>query len=181
MKKLILTIAILTFTVNVWSQSFKYLVKDIPNNLFKDVIVESPAYMSDNLVNEYGGDYILPRIALKNVATLFKISGTISTGALIYDQSTKNIEPEAWIGSGPIFSLRQYKPNELGDPYQTFGIGIGLLVGTNVNSPSFDLSQLKGTLHVEISKWASIGYGYAIITPTPDRRHALLFNTRFDF
>ena len=186
MKKLILIVILLVSVLSVQAQSFKYLVGDIPNNLFKDVVIENPTYMSSSLVKS-GDVYLLPRLATSNTATLFKLSGTISTGAMVYDQQTKSIEPEAWVGSGPVFSLRQYKPDELGNAYQTFGVGLGLLVGTNfvtnqdVDEPIFNLSQLKGTLHFEIRDWASIGYGYAIITPNPDRRHAILFNTRFDF
>jgi hypothetical protein len=187
MKKLILISILFVLVLSVQAQSFKYLVGDIPNNLFKDVVIENPTYMSSSLVKS-GDVYLLPRLATSNTATLFKLSGTISTGAMVYDQQTKSIEPEAWVGSGPVFSLRQYKPDALGNAYQTFGVGLGLLVGTNVelvgtnvDEPIFNLSQLKGTLHFEIRDWASIGYGYAIITPNPDRRHAILFNTRFDF
>lgn len=180
MKKLILIVILLVSVLSVQAQSFKYLVGDIPNNFFKDVVVENPTYMSSSLVKS-GDVYLLPRLATSNTATLFKLSGAISTGAMVYDQLTKSIEPEAWVGSGPVFSLRQYKPDALGNAYQTFGVGLGLLVGTNVDEPIFNLSQLKGTLHFEIRDWASIGYGYAIITPNTNRRHAILFNTRFDF
>lgn len=180
MKKLILTLIFIVSVISIQAQSFKYLVGDVPDNLFKDVVVENPTYMSSSLVKS-GDVYLLPRLSETNTATLFKLSGTISTGAMVYDTESKSIEPEAWLGSGPVFSFRQYKADPLGNPYQTFGIGAGLLVGTNIDSPSFDLSQLKATLHVEIRDWASVGYGYAIITPNTNRRHALLFNTRFDF
>ena len=180
MKKLILIAVLLMSVISIQAQSFKYLVGDIPDNLFKDVVIENPGYVSSNMVKS-GNVYLLPRLATTNSVTLFKLSGTISTGAMVYDKSTKSIEPEAWVGSGPIFSFRQYKPNELGNANQTFGVGVGLLVGTNVDDPVFNISQLKGTVHFEISNWASIGYGYAIITANPDRRHAILFNTRFDF
>jgi hypothetical protein len=180
MKKLILIAILFMSVLSSQAQSFKYVVGDIPNNLFKDVVVENPTYMSASLVKS-GDVYLLPRLATSNIATLFKLSGTISTGAMVYDTDTKSIEPEAWLGTGPTFSLRQYKPDALGNAYQTFGIGLGLLVGTNVDNPVFDISQLKGTIHFEIRDWASIGYGYAIITPNSSRRHAILFNTRFDF
>ena len=180
MKKLILIATLFVSVFAVQAQSFKYLVGDIPDNLFKDVKVENPTYISSSLVKS-GDIYLLPRLNTSNVATLFKLSGTISTGAMTYDTDTKTIEPEAWLGSGPVFSIRQYKPDELGNAYQTFGVGLGLIIGTNVDNPVFDVSQLKGTLHFEIRDWASIGYGYAIITSNSNRRHAILFNTRFDF
>jgi len=180
MKKVILFFVILMSVFTVQAQSFKYLVGDVPDNLFKDVVIENPSYVSSDLL-KVGDNYMLPRVATTNTITLFKLSGTISTGAMVYDTKTKSIEPEAWLGSGPVFSVRQYKADDLGNPYKNFGVGIGLLVGTNINSPAFDLSQLKAIVHFEVRDWASIGYGYAMITPNSDRRHAILFNTVFDF
>ena len=161
MKKLIIILSLLFIMAGLSAQGpFSYLISPLPENLFKP-------------------DKDGVRLARANTVILFKLNGVVNTGALTYNSDTKSFEPDAWIGTGPAFSIRKYKSDGSGNPLEQFGLGAGALLGTSLIDINF--RQLRTVLNFEIGNRFSIGYGYAAITDMPNKRHSILFNVRFDF
>jgi hypothetical protein len=168
MKKLLIIFAFLFIGIGLSAQKWNYLARPLPENLFVEKRISTTT-----------GLRTLPRIVEKSSVTLFKLNGAISTGALTYDSEAKKLNPDIWVGAGPILSFRKYKPDETGVAYQVFGVGAGAILGASVTE--INLGALKVVLLIEIGSRFSFGYGYAVVTNTPNLRHSILFNTRFDF
>jgi hypothetical protein len=167
MKKIIFVLVFL-LSLPVMAQNthkWGYLTRPLPENMFIEKKISESS--------------TTPRLVEKNNIMLFKLNGAISAGALTYNSDTKTLEPGVWVGAGPVLSFRQYKADENGAAYQTFGFGVGAILGTSLTE--VNLNALKAVLNFEIGSKFSFGYGYAVVTNTPNLRHSILFNTRFDF
>ena len=163
MKRLIIVLSFLFIIAGLSAQKWDYLYGNLPDNLFKPV-------------KSFDGLQTIDRIAKSNSVWFFKLNGNITALEVVYIKSTKTFETKTLSGAGPMISLRHYKPDVNGEAYNDFGIGAGILLGTDINK--MDLTSMKAAVNLELIRYLRIGYAYAFNT---ENHHSILLNGTFDF